>query len=146
MHAGELEAEAVLDRAVFFLIGMPARTLLETCLRSLGLDGLLASGVRITRESMRLVGAQHELAPLFAELLGLKERLAAALDLDDVQLLRFELFLAAPTEAPRRRARGGRVPPDCRVAWGARDKGDAERSVQGWLPEVLVFSMRRWRA
>ena len=71
---------------VFFLVGLPARTLLETCLRSievlsqqgaddLGLHGfVLSSGVHVTLADVE----GHELAPLFVALHGIKRRIAAA--------------------------------------------------------------------
>ena len=71
---------------MFFLVGLPARTLLETCLRSievlsqqgaddLGLHGfVLSSGVHVTLADVE----GHELAPLFVALHGIKRRIAAA--------------------------------------------------------------------
>ena len=66
---------------VFVLIGLPARTLLETCLRSieeLSADDrqgfVLSSGVHVRLADI----SGHELAPLFAALHDIKERIAAA--------------------------------------------------------------------
>ena len=61
---------------MFVLIGLPARTLLETCLRSIEeREGfVLSSGVHIRLSDVR----GHELAPLFTALHDIKERIVAA--------------------------------------------------------------------
>jgi hypothetical protein len=75
LTSGELNPEDVLDREVFFFIGLPARTLLGTCLRSLGRADdsfVLSSGAIVRRE-----GVPQELLPLFTALAMVRAELSS---------------------------------------------------------------------
>lgn len=104
LQSGELPPEAVLDREVFFFIGLPARTLLGTCLRSLEAGAaedifVLASGLRVRQKHV-----PPELAPLFSALRQIKADIGACqLSEADRDVLMFEALFGG-TERPPPRA------------------------------------------
>lgn len=114
LRAGELQPEDVLDREVFFFIGLPARTLLGTCFRSLD-DArtriicppagcfTLASGLRVWQQNV-----PPALAPLFGALQQIKTQLADAnLTPEERSLLQFEtLFGGTDRVHPAARSAG----------------------------------------
>lgn len=106
LRQGELKPEDVLDREVFFFIGLPARTLLGTCLRTLDAPpDDSCGGSTALRLSDGLVVAEgdvhSELKPLFAALQGIKQQLAdAQLTQADRSLLRFETLFGGTDRTP----------------------------------------------